>query len=99
MYQEAPDVVADQLRPHPVCKSRNVLRKIIDEKMASYDEYNNVTNPLFLRNMQVYFARLSWPKGEEELADFATASWRPWSGYAIDLRGCPWTSHWPIIGP
>lgn len=39
-----------------------VLRQIIEQKLHSYTAYNHISNPVFLRNLQVYFARLSWPE-------------------------------------
>lgn len=40
--------------------------KIISKKLEAYAAYNKVSNQIFARNMQVYFARLSWPKEEGE---------------------------------
>jgi len=42
------------------------LRAIIDQKLASYTAYNEISLPVFIRNLQVYFARHRWPSGEEE---------------------------------
>lgn len=39
---------------------------VIDQKVASYREYNQVSNQLFVRNLQVYFARNRWPATEQE---------------------------------
>ena len=38
-----------------------LLRKIIAEKTASYEAYNNISTAVFLRNIQVYFAKYRWP--------------------------------------
>ena len=43
-----------------------VLRAIIDQKLAAYSEYNHLTMPVFMRNLQVYFARFRWPRDAEE---------------------------------
>ncbi|GLQ32121.1 CRTAC1 family protein [Litoribrevibacter albus] len=43
-----------------------LLRDIIDQKVRSFAKYNDVNNQLFVRNLQVYFARNSWPKDENE---------------------------------
>ncbi|MBT8256626.1 MAG: CRTAC1 family protein [Bacteroidia bacterium] len=43
-------------------KEVNVLvRRIIAQKIAAYNKYNNLTESLFLRNIQVYFAKQKWP--------------------------------------
>jgi len=43
-----------------------LLTKIIDQKLTSYQRYNDLSQKLFLRNIQVYFAKKQWPKSEEE---------------------------------
>ena len=42
-----------------------LTRSIIDQKVASFAAYNQISNQLFVRNLQVYFARSSWPKDAE----------------------------------
>ena len=42
-----------------------LLKKIIEQKIASYEVYNNLTESVFLRNLQVYFARQKWPSDLE----------------------------------
>ncbi len=37
------------------------IRSIINQKIESYKAYNNISLPIFLRNIQVYFARHKWP--------------------------------------
>jgi hypothetical protein len=44
----------------------SLVRKIIRQKLESYKAYNQISNQLFLRNLQVYYARLSWPKNKQE---------------------------------
>ncbi len=51
-------------------KSPDVLREVIKQKAASYQAYNEVSAKVFVRNMQVYFARLSWPKDPKEATAF-----------------------------
>lgn len=63
----------------------SVLLEIIEEKIAAYDRYNEISNPLFMRNMQVYFARLSWPADEVEAEQFRNAFIQALIGYAHDL--------------
>ncbi len=43
-----------------------LLQNIIDQKIRSFEKYNDVNNQLFIRNLQVYFARNSWPKDVNE---------------------------------
>jgi enediyne biosynthesis protein E4 len=42
------------------------LMRIIDQKVKSYEAYNKISMQVFLRNLQVYFARHRWPKDKEE---------------------------------
>ncbi|MFK5984003.1 MAG: CRTAC1 family protein [Pseudomonadota bacterium] len=56
----------------PTEKSKNkplLLLGIIKQKIASYKKYNDINNQLFIRNLQVYFARLSWPKDKQQAKD------------------------------
>jgi hypothetical protein len=39
-----------------------VLRQIIDQKIKSFEQYNEISTAVFLRNLQVYFARYGWPR-------------------------------------
>lgn len=39
----------------------DVIKRIIKQKLESYDKYNAVIASVFLRNIQVYFARQKWP--------------------------------------
>ena len=39
----------------------SVIRGMIDEKLAAYEAYNQISMPVFMRNLQVYFARFQWP--------------------------------------
>lgn len=62
-----------------------LLDKIIEQKVASYAQYNQVSNQLFVRNMQVYFARLSWPTDPDEAAAFKQDFIEVLVGYGIEL--------------
>ncbi|HWW62083.1 MAG TPA: hypothetical protein VN181_12005, partial [Thermoanaerobaculia bacterium] len=42
------------------------IRAIVQEKLDAYAKYNDISMPVFLRNMQVYFARHGWPNDPEE---------------------------------
>ncbi len=41
--------------------NNTVLHQIIEQKLASYQKYNELSTKVFLRNIQVYFARQKWP--------------------------------------
>jgi hypothetical protein len=43
-----------------------LFKQMANNKLSAYAAYNNVNNQLFLRNLQVYFARVSWPKEKAE---------------------------------
>jgi histone H3/H4 len=47
-----------------------LLRQIIDQKVKSFEQYNEVSTQVFLRNLQVYFARHGWPRDPETGATF-----------------------------
>jgi len=38
-----------------------LVKEIIMQKLASYEKYNQLSESVFLRNIQVYFARQKWP--------------------------------------
>ncbi|HYM59774.1 MAG TPA: CRTAC1 family protein [Thermoanaerobaculia bacterium] len=42
------------------------IKSIIGEKLTAYAVYNDIAMPVFLRNVQVYFARHLWPTDPEE---------------------------------
>lgn len=44
----------------------SLLRAIITQKVASFAAYNEISNELFVRNLQVYFAKRRWPETAEE---------------------------------
>ncbi|KPV96560.1 hypothetical protein AN214_01381 [Pseudoalteromonas sp. P1-9] len=39
---------------------------MVDKKLSSCAAYNQVSNQVFLRNLQVYFARATWSKNSAE---------------------------------
>jgi len=43
-----------------------VIQGVIEQKLASYKAYNSVAMSIFLRNLQVYFARFRWPQDAKE---------------------------------
>ena len=50
----------------------NLLHEIIGQKLRSYAAYNNINQSVFLRNIQVYFAKVPWPK-EDSLSSELTS--------------------------
>ncbi|MCP5102636.1 MAG: CRTAC1 family protein [bacterium] len=54
-----------QPAPAPSAKFATTL-EIINQKVKSYEAYNKITMQVFLRNLQVYFARHQWPSDAEE---------------------------------
>jgi hypothetical protein len=42
-----------------------LLRQIVDQKIRSFEQYNEISTQVFLRNLQVYFARHGWPRDPE----------------------------------
>lgn len=47
-----------------------MLKSMVEQKVRSYAKYNKVSQVLFQRNLQVYFARNRWPKDEEKAREF-----------------------------
>lgn len=48
----------------------SLLRKIIEQKIISFEKYNEISTQVFLRNLQVYFARHGWPKDAQQGNEF-----------------------------
>ena len=63
----------------------SILRAMIAQKLASYEAYNNVSNQLFMRNLQVYFARARWPRDEAEANAFSSAFTEAMIAFTRDL--------------
>ena len=67
------DVEGDAVIPSPQPPSTvgvPITQQIIDQKVASYAAYNAISNPLFVRNLQVYFAKRRWPAESQEAQQF-----------------------------
>ena len=62
-----------------------LIEKIIRQKVASYAQYNQISNQLFVRNMQVYFSLLSWPTDKNEAEAFKSGFIDTPVGYAIEM--------------
>lgn len=62
-----------------------VLREIINQKVAAYAAYNQISNQLFVRNLQVYFARRRWPADPAEGAKLRSYVAQAITNFAVDL--------------
>ncbi|MCP4214658.1 MAG: RNA-binding protein, partial [bacterium] len=54
----------------PASERFAVVNAVIGQKIKSYEAYNKISVQVFLRNLQVYFARHKWPKNPEESKRF-----------------------------
>lgn len=53
--------------PATAASARLILTNaVIDQKVRSYAAYNQISNQLFIRNLQVYFAKRRWPESKED---------------------------------
>ena len=79
------DLPALDVRPITGRQDSFILPEIIKQKLASYQSYNQISNQLFIRNIQVYFAKRRWPATAEEAGElkqfFANAAIQ----YSFDL--------------
>lgn len=60
-------------------------RAIVAEKLAAYAAYNQIAMPVFLRNIQVYFARYRWPTDPAEGDRFKNLFTEAMIAFAGDL--------------
>lgn len=56
--------LAEKLRP-PFKSDFKTLHGIVAQKIESYEAYNHISAQVFLRNLQVYFAKNRWPADAE----------------------------------
>ncbi len=62
-----PDPQVGQPKPAPATLEPYALtRRVVAQKNSSYEAYNNISLAVFLRNIQVYFARHRWAKDPAE---------------------------------
>lgn len=54
----------------PAAPDYQLLERTVAQKLASYEQYNQVSMQVFLRNLQVYFARHRWPDDPKVAEDF-----------------------------
>ena len=62
-----------------------LLRQVIAQKVQSFEQYNEISTQVFLRNLQVYFARHGWPRDPETGATFRTQFTEVMIVFARDL--------------
>ncbi len=62
-----------------------LLKAVIAQKVASYETYNQINNQLFVRNLQVFFARNRWPKDAKIGAQFKSQFTETLIAFAADL--------------
>ncbi len=60
------------------------LRQTMAQKIASYEAYNKISMKVFLRNLQVYFARHQWPSDVEEGNKFRNLFTRAMTTFAFE---------------
>jgi hypothetical protein len=44
----------------------DLVEAIIQEKLKAYEAYNTINQAVFMRNIQVYFSKVPWPKEQQE---------------------------------
>lgn len=76
--------VKQQLRP-TARSDFKLIKKIINQKIASYQAYNHISAKVFLRNLQVYFAKRRWPADPEIGKQFKILFAQAMTQYANDL--------------
>jgi len=65
-----PNVVKALPPATPPAQSTGLLPQLIEKKLLAYEHYNEIRSKVFLRNLQVYFARFKWPKDKEGGIEF-----------------------------
>jgi hypothetical protein len=66
----ANNTVADPSVAKANVRKTGLLTELIEQKIAAFEQYNQVNQTLFARNLQVYFAKLALPKDKQQSADF-----------------------------
>lgn len=85
------DVVkSGEQKPAPVRRAAaapgekfGTIKAVVAEKLTAFEKYNELTFPVFLRNIQVYMARHMWPTDPEEgkrFKDQFTETMIAWTG-------------------
>ena len=63
----------------------SLLRDIVAQKVASYSAYNEVSSQIFVRNLQVYFARRPWPEAADAAKELRALYTETMVAFATDL--------------
>jgi len=61
------------------------IRKIIAAKKKAYEIYNKINIQVFIRNLQVHFARFRWPSDEQEKNEFKQFFTESMAVFVVDL--------------
>lgn len=61
------------------------LKSMVEQKMRSYAQYNEVNTQLFVRNLQVYFARSRWPEDPQQAREFRQMFTETLIAFSADL--------------
>ena len=69
----------------PSIQKSLLITQIIEKKIDAYKHYNNISNQLFVRNLQVYFARRRWPEDEKQAKQLKQTIIDSITQYAKDL--------------
>lgn len=62
-----------------------LLNQVVEQKVRSYAQYNHISNQLFVRNLQVFFARRRWPENGAEARQFRQLFTEEVIAFASDL--------------
>jgi enediyne biosynthesis protein E4 len=82
----ATDAVPPEQRTAPRSAAPYALtRRVAAQKIASYQAYNDIAMPVFLRNIQVYFARHRWASDPEQSTRLKTMFTETLIAFAGDL--------------
>ncbi|BDX07598.1 FG-GAP-like repeat-containing protein [Planctobacterium marinum] len=62
-----------------------LFNKMVEQKLRSYSQYNELNNQIFVRNLQVFFARHRWPESSIEAKQFRQLFTETVISFASDL--------------
>ncbi|MCB1096447.1 MAG: CRTAC1 family protein [Verrucomicrobiae bacterium] len=84
---DAPNAAEEQTSSKPTTTGDPfvVLKEIIEQKVTAYAAYNRISNQIFVRNLQVYFARRRWPADPAEGAKLKSYIAQSITNFAIEL--------------
>lgn len=97
----APASKASRARPKSGRTDYPLLKEVIRQKIDSFEKYNQISMPVFLRNLQVYFARHRWPKDPTTAAEFRSIFTEAMVAFSQDLlkgsEDLAWQRKEPVI--